>query len=144
MKILINILLLLLCFKNSYAQELSMDVNLEGFSSFGSVRINDRKEILSKTVSNINYSDAAGSVYWDTDWNTAILYTSDFNIIIPEVKLNLLINEILYKEQSGQVFSVNSGVVKKIIFFKGNDTTTIDFNERYSMNLFSLCNRTKH
>lgn len=127
MKRSVSILLLFLLNNNAvlHAQNVQFDVNLEGFSSFGSVRINNLDALGTTPVSNFNYSDVSGSAFWSDKWTTARLYTSTYNILLGEVKLNFYTNETWYRDETGKTMTVNQGVIKKIIFYKFKDTTTI-------------------
>lgn len=110
---------------SSYAQNGQFDVNLEGFSSFGSVRLNNLSVLGGGAVSDFNYSDVRGSAFWDEHWNTAMFYTSTYSILVGAVKLNLYNNEIWYQDDAGKTWAANPGVVKKIVFYKAKDTSTI-------------------
>ena len=119
------ILLLLFAAMGVNAQDPQFEVNLEGFSAFGSARVTNLGILGGGAVSDFDYSDVRGSAFWDDHWNTAMFYTSTNSILVGAVKLNLYANEIWYQDQNGKPLVVKPGVVKKIVFYKANDTSTI-------------------
>ena len=123
MKILLKILLFLVCINHAAAQDLHVDVDLQGMRPFGFVRITDMKDVRSQPAANINYDDIDGSAFWSNNWNAAMLYTEAYKIMLPEAKLNCYSGEIFYKNDTGQVRAISPGAINKIVFYKGSDTS---------------------
>ncbi len=124
-----NLLLILFIFigKLVTAQQQSLDVASPGStSSYGIVRYYDPGAIGNKNVEKVNYSDINGTPFWNENWNAGILIlNNDKAVKLQNVKLNLYTNELLYKDLTGAELAAENSIVKKVIIFKGQDTTNV-------------------
>ncbi len=78
-----------------------------------------------------NNANIRGNAFWDEDWKTAILYTDNFKILVPKVKLNLYKDHVYYTTPDSVVMVAKDGLIKGITFFKTGDTTNIIGNFVY-------------
>ncbi|HRH61520.1 MAG TPA: hypothetical protein PL045_13175, partial [Chitinophagaceae bacterium] len=91
----------------------------------GSVRYNDPSVLGQRPVVNIKYDDIDGTPFWNDKWNAAVLVLNNGLVIkADKVKLNLYTNEVLYSDSLGIVMAAETGLIKRIYFFKGSDTTS--------------------
>ncbi len=80
---------------------------------------------------NENNADIRGNPFWSEDWKEAFLYTDNFKILVPKVKLNLYKDNVFYTTPDSLVMIAKEGMVKGITFFNGDDTTSILANFVY-------------
>ncbi|HWH61808.1 MAG TPA: hypothetical protein VNS50_00960 [Ginsengibacter sp.] len=78
-----------------------------------------------------NSADIRGNAFWDADWKPAILYTDNFKILVPKVKLNLYKDRVYYTTPDSVVMIADDGQIKGITFFKTPDTTNVIGNFVY-------------
>jgi hypothetical protein len=123
---------LLICFLSicslATAQLQSIDVSNPASTggNYGAVKFYDPSTIGNKKVETINYADISGSPYWNNDWDAAILiFNNDKGVKLQKAKLNLYTNELLYFDATGTQLAVENKIVKRVIFFKGQDTSKI-------------------
>ena len=81
-----------------------------------------------------NSADIRGNPFWNEDWETAFLYTGNFKILVPKVKLNLYKDDVYYTTPDSVVMIAKDGLVKGITFFKNKDTTNVIGNFVYLKN----------
>lgn len=106
----------------SHAQ-IQLEYRTPSTGSYGEIRITD-PSLMSRPVNQIDYTDITGSPFWNTEWKTATLFTSTNKVFVEKVKLNLYTSEIHYINTTGKEFSIDAGVIKKVVFYKSSDTTT--------------------
>src|SRR5438128_5597078 len=54
-------------------------------------------------ATSLDNADVSGNPFWDENWKTAFLFTDDYKILIPRVKLNLYKNDVWYTTPEGLV-----------------------------------------
>lgn len=106
-----------------YAQ-LQLEYRTPSTGSFGEIRITD-PSLMSRPVKEVDYADITGSPFWNTNWKAATLFTGTGKVFVTKTKLNLFTNEVHYIHPSGTEFSIDAGVIKKIVFYTNADTATI-------------------
>ena len=98
---------------------------------YDGIHTNDLMVLSQSEVANTNNADISGNPFWNEDWKTAVLYTADYAIFVPKVKLNLYTSDVWYTTPDSLVMIAKKGNVKRITFFNGNDTTSILANFVY-------------
>ena len=68
----------------------------------GSVKYNDPSAIGNKKAPPLEYSDVRGKYMWDNEWHPGlIIFKNDHGVKMPQVKLNLLTQDIHYLSKDG-------------------------------------------
>lgn len=94
--------------------------------NYGTINYLDASRIGQKKVENLAYVDISGSPFWDESWNAAIFVLSNGNTAkVRKAKLNLYTNEVHFVNSNGIELVCENKDIKKIIFFKGMDTTKV-------------------
>ncbi len=77
-----------------------------------------------KKAENLSYADVQGSPFWDINWNTALFVLANGNLAKTEkARLNLFTNEVHFINAENIEMACENKLIKKILFFKGTDTT---------------------
>ncbi len=70
------------------------------------------------------YENVKGSPFWSDDWKLATLYgETSKELWVCKAKLNLATGEVYYLDDQNHELAVTPGLVKKIAFHKGEDTS---------------------
>ncbi len=79
-----------------------------------------------KPVENLSYADVQGSPFWDKNWNAAVLVLANGTVTkTQKAKLNLYTNEVHFVNLFNVEMACDNKAIKKIIFFKGIDTSKV-------------------
>ena len=97
-----------------------LDVSYSKIRSFNSSPDGQKK------VENLSYADVKGSPFWDDDWNAAVFVLANGSIAkTRKAKLNLFTNEVHFVNSVNIEMACENKEIKKILFFKGMDTTKV-------------------
>ncbi len=141
MRISIMIFFILSSVVNVNAQLQTIDVNQSGIGSYGSVRVVNLETLGQKQISSINYDDFNGSPFWDTKWNVAFITLKSGAIVkAVKIKLNLYTGDMHYIDLMKGELAAEAGSIRKIIMFKGEDTTKILASFKYLIDTSSSNN----
>lgn len=99
--------------------------------SYDGVHTNDLLSLSEVAKTN---TDISGDPFWQDEWNTAIVYTSEHAILFSKVKLNVYTNEVWYITPDSVTMIAKKGTIKALTFFKGSDTTRVLANFFYLVN----------
>ena len=110
---------------NFCAAQLDMDISASSAGSYATLRFDELKSFGKQTVDEVENSEINGSPFWLDKWNSALLYTSTYKVLVPKTKLNLYTNDIYYINKDGQTLSASEGQIKRITFFKADDTSVV-------------------
>lgn len=111
------------CIFNFCQAQLDMDLSASAAGSFSTLRFDELKLTGQIKVDKVENSDIGGSPFWLEKWNAAMIYTSTYRVLIPKVKLNLYTNDVYYINKDGETLVVQKGQIKRVTFFKGDDTS---------------------
>jgi hypothetical protein len=79
-----------------------------------------------KPVENVSYADVQGSPFWDKNWNAAVLVLANGTVTkTQKAKLNLYTNEVHFVNLFNAEMACDNKAIKKVIFFKGIDTSKV-------------------
>jgi hypothetical protein len=112
----------------SQQQSQSLEINNPGSigGNYGQVRYFDPSQIGKKNIETYNYADIKGTPFWDEHWNAALLFLKTGAVVkAPKVRLNAYTNDVHYMDSKGMELAAEPGNIKKIILFKGEDTTKV-------------------
>jgi len=120
--------LIFLCFASIFTnaqQTLDIAAPSQTGGNYGNISYVDVTTIGQKKIESFSYADVLGSPFWNDDWNTALLFLKKGVVKVQKAKLNLYTDEIHFVDKSETERAVDNTDVKKVIFFKGADTTKI-------------------
>ncbi|MEP6513270.1 MAG: hypothetical protein ABJA79_05345 [Parafilimonas sp.] len=83
----------------------------------------------------IPYDKVKGSAFWNSDWQLASLYGNNAKEKwFCKSKLNLVTGEVYFLNKNGEEKVADKGLIKMIVYFKNNDTSTMDAVFAYTGN----------
>ncbi len=103
--------------------QLDMDLSPSAAGSYASLRFDELKLPGGKPAEKVENADIDGSPFWLDKWNSAMIYTSTYRVLVPKAKLNLYTNDVYYINKDGETLVAQKGQIKRIIFFRGDDTS---------------------
>ncbi len=126
MRKIIITLISIISFTATAQQNLDIGAPGETGGNYGTINYVDLSALGQKKAELISYTDISGSPFWDDNWNAALLFLNNKTVVkVNQAKLNLYTSEVHFIDKSNTEMSGESNDIKRVIFFKGTDTTKI-------------------
>lgn len=128
------LIVILFALANKFCTAQYMQIVSGNTGVYDGVHTNDLLSLSQSEAAGTINADVAGDPFWNEDWKTAIVYTGDYRILIPKIKLNLYTSDVWYKASDSLTMIAKRGQIKAITFFNGNDTSSVLANFVYLKN----------